>query len=160
MKYFMDFLLSIDIPTAIVASVVGWFGPWFWSFFRNRKKFNRIESLIEYEITENYKNLRRNEENDLFENVGMDSRHKYGSVSMIIDLNIWKKYRFQLAEYRPETYKRYKEINQYLQEINKIPNDFNRLSEVEFESYTRLTQHLVKSFLSTCDKEGYSSQNI
>lgn len=125
---FWDALAAIGTLLAVLVAVLH---PMISKIMRNR----RIISLIEEEIKGNHRIIRNMASPDIHrlpQEVEFTGSQRNDALTELIDLNIWKQYRYDLASEKPDQFIAYQKINEHVEEILNIPKDHQKFrSEIQ-----------------------------
>lgn len=116
---FWDALAAIGTLLAVLVAVLH---PIISKIIRNR----RIVSLIEEEIRGNHRiirNMASPEIQRLPDGVEITASERNDALTELIDLNIWRQYRYDIATEKPDQFSIYQKINEHVEEIINIPRE-------------------------------------
>lgn len=139
---FWDALAAIGTLLAVLVAVLH-------PIISKNRRNRRIASLIEEEIKGNHRvirNMASPETQSLPEGVEMTENQRNEALTELIDLNIWKQYRYDLASENPDQFSVYQKINEHVEEILNVPKEHQTFR-------TQMQKKEAELFIEAYEKE-------
>lgn len=122
----------------------------FYPLWRRWRRLNKVERLIEREIKANREKIKNIKGGDVDlptgQTIGALERNQF--LVSAVDIQLWKQYRYELAEHRPDKFQLYRSVNRYAEAILEAP------SKSQEEVVLTLLKSESDSFLEKCEELG------
>lgn len=138
-EIFWTALASIGTLAAVLIAL-------FLPAYNERKRVKNIAKLIEGEISRNYQITKNtNNEHTITLPDGNEQKIVLGAEETyrLLRLNLWKEYKYKLADDSPQDYEKYQNICQHIEALSK-------LEQVKEEFRPIMFQGEIDSFLKKC----------